>query len=180
MSGGLAYSTRMPAISTFFGIVIEMFWREHGPPHFHATYGEYEAVIAIDTLDILRGELPRRAKGLVMEWANDHRDALQKNWDLCSRHARRPHGGQFRSAPGRTRVSSFDSSTARRAGSSLAAFSPVEASKGPCSRPCVTIAFSRRQPSRRALFAGRTEPILRPMPCTTRSVPAVAGQFVRN
>jgi hypothetical protein len=80
-----AYSTRMPAISTFFGIVIEMFWREHGPPHFHATYGEYEAVIAIDTLDILRGELPRRAKGLVMEWANDHRDALQKNWDLCSR-----------------------------------------------------------------------------------------------
>ena len=80
-----AYSTRMPAISTFFGIVIEMFWREHGPPHFHATYGEYEAVIAIDTLDILRGELPRRAKGLVMEWANDHRDALQENWDLCSR-----------------------------------------------------------------------------------------------
>jgi hypothetical protein len=72
-------------ISTFFGIVIEMFWREHGPPHFHATYGEYEAVIAIDTLDILRGELPRQAKGLVMEWANDHRDALQKNWDLCSR-----------------------------------------------------------------------------------------------
>jgi hypothetical protein len=75
----------MPAISTFFGIVIEMFWREHGPPHFHATYGEYEAVIAIDTLDILRGELPRRAKGLVMEWAIDHRDALQENWDLCSR-----------------------------------------------------------------------------------------------
>jgi hypothetical protein len=54
----------MPAISTFFGIVIEMFWREHGPPHFHATYAEHEATIAIETLDILAGDLPRRAKGL--------------------------------------------------------------------------------------------------------------------
>jgi hypothetical protein len=30
----------MPTICTFFGIVIQMFWREHGPPHFHAIYGE--------------------------------------------------------------------------------------------------------------------------------------------
>jgi hypothetical protein len=35
----------MPAISTVFGIVIEMFWREHGPPHFHATYAEHEALL---------------------------------------------------------------------------------------------------------------------------------------
>jgi len=26
----------MPVISTFFGIVIRMFYREHGLPHFHA------------------------------------------------------------------------------------------------------------------------------------------------
>lgn len=68
-----------------FGIVIEMFWREHGPPHFHATYAEHEAVIAIETLDIIRGGLPRRAKALVLEWAAEHRDALQENWQLCSR-----------------------------------------------------------------------------------------------
>jgi len=74
----------MPAISTFFGIVIEMFWREHGPPHFHATYAEHEATIAIETLDILAGGLPRRAKGLVLEWAEEHRDALRENWALCN------------------------------------------------------------------------------------------------
>jgi len=74
----------MPAISTFFGIVIEMFWREHGPPHFHATYAEHEATIAIETLDILAGDLPRRAKGLVLEWAEEHRDELRENWGLCS------------------------------------------------------------------------------------------------
>jgi hypothetical protein len=79
------YSIAMPSISTFFGIVIEMFWREHGPPHFHATYAEHEAVIAIDTLDIIRGDLPRRAKGLVLEWAEEHRDSLKENWHLCSR-----------------------------------------------------------------------------------------------
>jgi hypothetical protein len=36
-----------PTISQFFGIVIQMFWREHAPPHFHALYGEYEALIDI-------------------------------------------------------------------------------------------------------------------------------------
>jgi hypothetical protein len=56
-----------------------MFWREHGPPHFHATYAEHEATIAIETLDILAGDLPRRAKGLVLEWAEEHRDELREN-----------------------------------------------------------------------------------------------------
>jgi hypothetical protein len=25
----------MPTISTFYGILIQMFWRDHAPPHFH-------------------------------------------------------------------------------------------------------------------------------------------------
>jgi len=48
----------MPTISRFFGIAIEMFWREHNPPHFHATYAEDEAVFEIESLDIIRGQLP--------------------------------------------------------------------------------------------------------------------------
>ncbi len=51
----------MPAISQFFGIVIQMFWREHAPPHFHAMYGEYEALIDIRTLEVVAGSLPRQA-----------------------------------------------------------------------------------------------------------------------
>jgi hypothetical protein len=42
----------MPTISQFFGIVIQMFWREHSPPHFHALYGEFEALIDIRTLEV--------------------------------------------------------------------------------------------------------------------------------
>ena len=48
----------MPTVSTFFGIVIQMFWREHGPPHFHALYGEHEVVIDIRELQVSRGSLP--------------------------------------------------------------------------------------------------------------------------
>lgn len=37
----------MPTISVFYGIVIQMFWKDHAPPHFHALYSEYEALICI-------------------------------------------------------------------------------------------------------------------------------------
>jgi hypothetical protein len=70
----------MPRISQFFGIVIYMYFNDHLPPHFHAEYGEAEAVYAIDSLDILRGQLPRRAQGMVVEWALAHRAELRDNW----------------------------------------------------------------------------------------------------
>ena len=60
-----------------------MFWREHAPPHFHALYGEFEALIDIRTLDIIKGELPRRALALVLEWAAQHRSELMEDWNLC-------------------------------------------------------------------------------------------------
>ncbi|MFM8952780.1 MAG: DUF4160 domain-containing protein [Planctomycetaceae bacterium] len=74
----------MPTISEFLGIVSEMFWREHGPPHFHATYAEHEAIIDIRTLAVLRGSLPRRALGHVLEWTEEHQAELLENWELCS------------------------------------------------------------------------------------------------
>ena len=43
----------MPTISAFFGILIRMYFNDHPPPHFHAIYGEYEAVIAIESLRVL-------------------------------------------------------------------------------------------------------------------------------
>jgi Domain of unknown function (DUF4160) len=73
----------MPTISQFFGIVIQMFWREHSPPHFHALYAEHEALIDIRTLEIIGGILPRRALGLTIEWAIEHRDELMEDWNLC-------------------------------------------------------------------------------------------------
>lgn len=73
----------MPTISQFFGIIIQMFWREHSPPHFHALYGEFEALIDIRTLDVIHGTLPRRAFHLVVEWAIEHRAELMEDWNPC-------------------------------------------------------------------------------------------------
>ena len=66
-----------------FGIVIQMFWREHVPPHFHALYAEFEVEIDIRTLEVIKGRLPRRALALVLEWATEHRGELMEDWNLC-------------------------------------------------------------------------------------------------
>jgi hypothetical protein len=70
----------MPELSRFFGIVIRMFYSDHEPAHFHAIYGEYEALIEVDTLSMFRGSLPRRALALVLEWAALHRTELREDW----------------------------------------------------------------------------------------------------
>ena len=75
----------MPRVSSFYGIVIAMYYREHGRPHFHATYGEYDASIAIDTFEVLAGFLPARALSFVREWGRLHRAELAVNWDLARR-----------------------------------------------------------------------------------------------
>lgn len=73
----------MPTISMFFGILIRMYHDDHAPPHFHAHYGSYKAMIDIRTLRVLEGRLPRRALAMVLEWAEEHRDELLQNWALC-------------------------------------------------------------------------------------------------
>ena len=73
----------MPTISQFFGIVIQMFWNEHAPPHFHCKYGEFDAIINIRTLELSEGKLPRRALNLVLDWAELHQAELLEDWELC-------------------------------------------------------------------------------------------------
>ena len=70
----------MPEIARFYGIVILLHWEEHPPPHFHARYAEWEASIAIDTLQVEGGSLPRRALRLVIEWAASHQQELMDDW----------------------------------------------------------------------------------------------------
>ena len=73
----------MPRIAEFYGIVIGMYYDDHGVPHFHAAYGEDEASIGIDSATLLGGELPARALRLVLEWARLHREELIEDWSLA-------------------------------------------------------------------------------------------------
>jgi hypothetical protein len=63
-----------------------MYVREHPPAHFHSEYGEFEALIAIDTLQVLTGRLPRPALAFVLEGASQHREELRDNWERAVRH----------------------------------------------------------------------------------------------
>ena len=70
----------MPVVSTFFGIVIRMYYDEHPPPHFHASYQGFAAFVRIADGEIVYGTLPRKAARIVRQWALDHHDALMANW----------------------------------------------------------------------------------------------------
>jgi hypothetical protein len=70
----------VPQISRFHGIVIAMYFTDHQPPHFHASYGEYAASIDIDTGNVRTGSLPSRQMRLVKRWAALHQDDLSANW----------------------------------------------------------------------------------------------------
>ena len=76
----------MPTLSMFFGIIIRMYWTDndrHKAPHFHAYYGDDEAVFTLDG-EILAGEFPRKQAALVKAWAILHEDDLRANWTLSA------------------------------------------------------------------------------------------------
>jgi hypothetical protein len=70
----------MPIISVFFGIIIRMYHADHAPPHFHASYQGFEALIAIDGGNVMAGTLPKKALRIVQEWSIVHKDELMANW----------------------------------------------------------------------------------------------------
>jgi len=73
----------MPIISKFYGIIIKMFFiqGEHNPSHFHAEYGEFNAVFDLETLEIIKGRLPNTALYLVKQWARIHQTELKEIWE---------------------------------------------------------------------------------------------------
>lgn len=75
----------MPELCRFYGIIIRMYWADHPPPHFHAIYGEHEALIEIGTSEIIEGSLPLDASCLVGQWVALHRIELAEQWELARR-----------------------------------------------------------------------------------------------
>jgi hypothetical protein len=73
----------MPVIARFYGIVVKMYFSqsEHGVPHFHAIYGDFNAVVGIDPVKTLEGDLPPRAQRLVRDWAELHQEELIDMWN---------------------------------------------------------------------------------------------------
>jgi hypothetical protein len=70
----------MPRIAEFEGVVVYIYFDEHVPPHFHAIYGDHEAVIAIDTCALVEGSLPRAKLKRAIAWARENQALLQAKW----------------------------------------------------------------------------------------------------
>ncbi len=70
----------MPVIACFYGMVVKMYFNEHGVPHFRAVYGESNSVFDISSLEMIEGDLPPRAKKPVKDWAKKYRNELAKMW----------------------------------------------------------------------------------------------------
>ena len=74
----------MPEIARFFGIIIRMFAEPGAPhhrPHLHAYYQSHVGVFAVDEIELIAGELPRRQRRLVEAWAELHQHDLLADWD---------------------------------------------------------------------------------------------------
>ena len=75
----------MPTICMFRGIKIYINWRDHMPPHFHATYGGEEVIISINDLEVIDGDMPNKQLKMLLGWAAFHQDELIENWNLASK-----------------------------------------------------------------------------------------------
>jgi hypothetical protein len=69
----------MPELSRFLGIVIAMYYRDHGPAHFHAIYGDFEVTVEVESGKV-NGRFPNRALAHVQEWRELHRRELLEAW----------------------------------------------------------------------------------------------------
>jgi hypothetical protein len=73
----------VPEISGFLGLIVAIFYNDHAPPHFHVKYGSHGALIGIENLAVIGGQLPPRALGLAIEWARAHQNELRADWQLA-------------------------------------------------------------------------------------------------
>ena len=75
----------MPTICMFRGIKIYINWRDHQPPHFHASYGGDSVIVSIRDIEVLEGEMPNKQLKMLLGWAALHQDELLENWALAEK-----------------------------------------------------------------------------------------------
>ena len=68
----------MPTIERIDGTKIDVYSREHPPPHFHALYAEYEELIEIETLETYAGKISNNKRKKVVKWAGENKQTLKE------------------------------------------------------------------------------------------------------
>ncbi len=71
----------MPTISIFYGIIVQMYWNDHAPPHFHAYYQGAEGLFSIESGDLIAGRMSPGPKRIIAAWTVRRRTDLLANWE---------------------------------------------------------------------------------------------------
>lgn len=72
----------MPLLSTFYGIIIKMFFDDHNPPHVHAEYAEFVAQFDFEA-NLIKGEMPTKQRKLIEAWILLHQDEIKADWKIA-------------------------------------------------------------------------------------------------
>ncbi|MBL8669526.1 MAG: DUF4160 domain-containing protein [Alphaproteobacteria bacterium] len=72
----------MPTVAIVQGILIQLFFSDHDPPHFHFRGPGFSGRIEIASGAILsaQGDVPVRAQRAPQQWTLGHRAPLMDNW----------------------------------------------------------------------------------------------------
>ena len=76
----------MPTINIIESVKIDLYSREHPPPHFHAIYAEYEELIEIETLKTYAGKIPANKRKKIIYWAKKQKHVLLENFKRLNPH----------------------------------------------------------------------------------------------
>ncbi|MEW6425665.1 MAG: DUF4160 domain-containing protein [Bacillota bacterium] len=75
----------MPLISEFSGIKIYMYFQDHNPPHIHARYSNFSALLEISQGNMIAGSFPKEIKGKIKKWTVLHKEELMNNWQKAQK-----------------------------------------------------------------------------------------------
>jgi Domain of unknown function (DUF4160) len=76
----------MPTISRFFGLIIQMYWDDHFPPHIHVKKGKNaQWVFRIKDCEVIesKGRFTDKDIRLIEAWIELRRSQLMENWELA-------------------------------------------------------------------------------------------------
>ena len=71
----------MPTIVRIGNLKIQVFADDHNPPHFHVVTPDHEALVALATLTVLRGEIRRRDLETALKWIRANREIIAREWE---------------------------------------------------------------------------------------------------
>ncbi|HUE64726.1 MAG TPA: DUF4160 domain-containing protein [Rhizomicrobium sp.] len=70
----------MPTLFDGDGYVIAMYFEDHNPPHVHVVGPDFEALVRISDVSLLRGSLPAKIRREALRWVEENREMLIAKW----------------------------------------------------------------------------------------------------